>query len=152
MPPLIPALPIPPTPAASAAGEAKVLLAFQSLRDGFRSYHRKNWYSFDGLDGSREEVREGEADFLVLNPDLGMLVLEVKGGRIAFDGRTGAWTSTARDGTVYGIKDPFLQALRSIGDRKRRRGAELRGAGDDGVRSGTGSSSPTATSRPGPAG
>ena len=43
-----------------------------------------------------------------------MLVLEVKGGRIAFDGRTGAWTSTARDGTVHSIKDPFLQAQRSV--------------------------------------
>ena len=41
-------------------------------------------------------------------------MLEVKGGQIAFDGRTGAWTSTARDGTVYGIKDPFLQAQRSV--------------------------------------
>ncbi|MBK9373814.1 MAG: hypothetical protein IPN03_08825 [Holophagales bacterium] len=55
MPTLIPSLPIPPTPAASAAGEAKVLLAFQSLRDDFRIYHRKSWYSFDGPDGSREE-------------------------------------------------------------------------------------------------
>ncbi|MHB8800279.1 MAG: nuclease-related domain-containing protein [Thermoanaerobaculia bacterium] len=91
-----------------------MLLAFQSLRDDFRIYHRKSWYSFDGLDGSREGVCEGEADFLVLHPDLGMLVLEVKGGRIAFDGRTGAWTSTARDGTVHGIKDPFLQAQRSV--------------------------------------
>ncbi|MBK9965399.1 MAG: NERD domain-containing protein [Holophagales bacterium] len=114
MPTLIPSLPIPPTPAASAAGEAKVLLAFQSLRDDFRIYHRKSWYSFDGPDGSREGVCEGEADFLVLHPDLGMLVLEVKGGRIAFDGRTGAWTSTARDGTVHSIKDPFLQAQRSV--------------------------------------
>ncbi|MBK9965403.1 MAG: hypothetical protein IPP07_11090 [Holophagales bacterium] len=43
-----------------------------------------------------------------------MLVLEVKGGRIAFDGRTGAWTSTARGGTVYGIKDPFKEAQRSV--------------------------------------
>jgi hypothetical protein len=114
MPTLIPSLPIPPTSAASAAGEAKALLAFQSLHDDFRIYHRKSWYSFDGLDGSREGVREGEADFLVLHPDLGMLVLEVKGGRIAFDGRTGEWTSTARDGREHVIKDPFLQAQRSV--------------------------------------
>lgn len=56
---------------------SKVLLAFQSLPDDFRIYHRKTWYSFDG----REGVREGEADFLVLHPELGMLVLEVKRGR-----------------------------------------------------------------------
>ena len=110
MPTLIPSLPLPPTPVAAASGEAKVLLAFQSLPDDFRIYHRKTWYSFDGHEG----VREGEADFLVLHPELGMLVLEVKGGLIGFDGRTGAWTSTSRNGTVYDIKDPFQQAQKSI--------------------------------------
>ncbi len=109
MPTLIPSLPLPPLPVASLSGEAKALLALQALPDYYRIYHRKTWYSFDGLDGSREGVREGEADFVVLHPDLGMLVVEVKGGRVAFDGRAGAWTSTDRGGTVHEIKDPFLQ-------------------------------------------
>lgn len=97
MPTLISSLPIPPIPVASASGEAKVLLAFQSLPDDFRIYHRKTWYSFDGHEG----VREGEADFLVLHPELGMLVLEVKGGG----------------------------AEEHQGDRPEGRRAELRGAG-----------------------
>ena len=95
MPIFIPALPIPPTASSSAAGEAKMMLAFQELPGEYRIYHRKGWYALDGV------VREGEADFLLLHPDLGMLVLEVKGGRIAFDGRTEEWTSTARDGAVH---------------------------------------------------
>lgn len=103
MPTLIPSLPLPALPIASASGEAKVLLALQALPDDYRIYHRKTWYSFDG------GVREGEANLLLLHPELGMLVLEVKGGRVAFDGRTGTWTSTDRGGTVHEIKDPFLQ-------------------------------------------
>ena len=59
-------------------------------------------------------MREGEADLLLLHPELGMLVLEVKGGRVAFDGRAGTWTSTGRDGTLHEIKDPFAQARRSV--------------------------------------
>ena len=108
MPTLIPALPLPPLPIASASGEAKGLLALQALPDDYRIYHRKTWYSFDG------GVREGEADLLLLHPELGMLVLEVKGGRVAFDGRTGTWTSTDRGGAVHEIKDPFLQAQRNV--------------------------------------
>ena len=91
----VPHLPVPPVAAASAAGEGKVLLALGALPDEYRIYHRKSWYALDG------GAREGEADFLLLHPDLGMLVLEVKGGRIAFDGRTGEWMSTSRDGAVH---------------------------------------------------
>lgn len=91
-------------PVGPLSGESKVLLALQSLPDDYRVYHRKTWYSFDG------GVREGEADLLLLHPELGMLVLEVKGGRVAFDGRAGTWTSTGRDGTVHEIKDPFARA------------------------------------------
>lgn len=80
---IIPSVPITPDPAASLSGESKALLALKSLPDDYRVYHRKTWYSFDG------GVREGEADLLPLHPELGMLVLEVKGGRVAFDGRWG---------------------------------------------------------------
>lgn len=104
----IPTLPSPGEPVASSSGESKALLALQSLPDHYRVYHRKSWYSFDG------GVREGEADLLLLHPELGMLVLEVKGGRVAFDGRAGTWTSTGRDGTVHEIKDPFAQAQRNV--------------------------------------
>lgn len=140
---IIPSVPITPDPAASLSGESKALLALKSLPDDYRVYHRKTWYSFDG------GVREGEADLLLLHPELGMLVLEVKGGRVAFDGRAGTWTSTGRDGSVHEIKDPFAQAQRNIGPCREGRGVDGRGAGDAGVRSGKGSSSPTPTTSPG---
>jgi len=128
MPALIPSLPPLSIPAASAVGESKALLALQPLPDDYRVYHRKTWYSFDG------GAREGEADLLLLHPELGMLGMEVKGGRVAFDGRTGVWTSIDRDGAVHEIKDPFAQAQRNIGPGREGRGAEGGGAGDPGVR------------------
>jgi len=51
---------------------------------------------------------DGEIDFVVLAPDLGVFALEVKGGRIAFE--RGCWTSTDRTNTAHQIADPFRQA------------------------------------------
>ncbi len=51
-------------------------------------------------------LREGEADFVLLHPDLGMLVVEVKGGALELQGR--AWTRGGKP-----IKDPLVQARRS---------------------------------------
>jgi hypothetical protein len=51
-------------------------------------------------------LREGEADFVVLHPTRGLLVVEVKGGACELEGRV--WT---RAGAA--IRDPFDQARRS---------------------------------------
>ncbi len=58
--------------------------------------------------------RDGEADFLLVHPRHGVLVLEAKGGTIARDGATQAWTSTDLGGTAHAIKDPFEQAERNM--------------------------------------
>lgn len=55
---------------------------------------------------------EGEVDFLVFNPDWGMIGLEVKGGRIA-RGPNG-WVSVDRSGDTHSIKDPGQQAQRAV--------------------------------------
>lgn len=55
---------------------------------------------------------EGEADFIVAHPELGMLVIEVKGGRITIDA-DGQWRSKDRDGITYKIKNPVKQASKS---------------------------------------
>ena len=56
--------------------------------------------------GSREDA---EADFIIIDPRRGLLVIEVKGGGIEFDPLRGAWNSIGRYGT-HTIKDPFRQA------------------------------------------
>lgn len=53
-----------------------------------------------------EKLREGEADFLVLHPQRGMLVIEVKGGEPRLDGRT--WYRGRNE-----MRDPFDQARRN---------------------------------------
>lgn len=55
---------------------------------------------------------EGEADFVVLHPQLGLLVLEVKGGStIRHDGYR--WFRDTKDGPSE-FQDPFVQARRNM--------------------------------------
>lgn len=54
--------------------------------------------------------RDGESDFLILHPDLGVLVVEVKGGTISLDYRQARWSSIDRNGREHPIKNPFEQA------------------------------------------
>ncbi len=64
---------------------------FPVLRDGlddsFTVFH-----SFDLLTRNlKNKFIEGEIDFLIFSPALGLLVLEVKGGLIRYDGSKGTW-------------------------------------------------------------
>lgn len=55
--------------------------------------------------------RDVEADFVLFHKDLGILVIEVKGGHhIAYNAGTDRWTSTDVRGDVHDI-DPFRQAV-----------------------------------------
>jgi len=55
-------------------------------------------------------IKEGEADFIIVSPHYGILVVEVKGGGIKFDPENGNWSSLDRLGNFNSIKDPFRQA------------------------------------------
>jgi len=81
--------------------ERELYAAFQSqLPDDFVVFHSVCWQVRD----TRSGVRDGEADFVVVHPDFGILLVEAKGGRIRYDGRTGQWFSNENP-----IKDPFEQ-------------------------------------------
>jgi hypothetical protein len=62
------------------------------------------------LPSHRGPIRDGEADFFIVHPKKGMLVLEVKGGEIIHNRKQGEWTSIARNGKRHSIKSPFNQA------------------------------------------
>lgn len=64
----------------------------------------------------RGQGRTAEADFVVLDPDRGMLVIEVKGGKVGHDARTGRWYSISRGGHEHTIKNPIEQAKRAFYD------------------------------------
>ncbi|WP_448575377.1 NERD domain-containing protein [Thermomicrobium sp.] len=62
-------------------------------------------------DGS-DEI-DAEADFIIVEPQCGVLVLEVKGGGIRRDARTGQWYSLDRRGDEHPIGNPIEQARRT---------------------------------------
>ncbi len=85
-------------------------LLYEVFRDGlgndYTVFHSVAWQSLDG----EGRPRDGEADFVIVHPTRGILVLEAKGGAIHCDPCTGYWTSTERHGRTHKIRDPFAQA------------------------------------------
>lgn len=53
--------------------------------------------------------KDGEADFVVFSAKYGLLIIEVKGGGVKYDPKTG-WSSIDRNGNVNEIKNPAVQA------------------------------------------
>src|SRR6266545_7978774 len=102
---------IPDAPAPGTESRVE-LRTFERLRDetdaAFVAFHHVAWL----VPSARGAPAQGEADFVVAHPKLGVAVLEVKGGGIGFDATTGNWHSRGRDGS-HVIKDPFDQARRS---------------------------------------
>lgn len=76
------------------------------LDDSFVVFYSRPWL---GLKPDGEEI-DGECDFIVAHPELGMLTLEVKGGAVAWDPRTDRWTSRDRWKVTHNIKNPVQQA------------------------------------------
>lgn len=90
--------------------EIKLFEAFrQQLSDHFSVIHSVAWL---GIRRPGAPPADGEADFVILHPNMGVLVLEVKGGTIGFDSNHG-WYSIRRDGLEVNIKDPFSQVRRN---------------------------------------
>jgi len=58
-----------------------------------------------------DALLEGEADFVVIHPQRGILILEVKGGDVRHDGHR--WVRDTSNGSK-GIQDPFSQARRNM--------------------------------------
>lgn len=82
---------------------------YRACRDGlserFLVLFSLPWVGAD----NRGNVRDGEVDFIIFDEQSGFLVIEIKGGGISRDPRTGQWASSNRNGT-FEIKDPFEQA------------------------------------------
>jgi hypothetical protein len=81
---------------------------YEALRDRLPAKFHV-FYSFCWV-SKRPDGRalDGEADFVIAHPDRGILIVEVKGGRIGHDGASGKWTTTDRDGYCHEI-DPVAQ-------------------------------------------
>jgi len=65
--------------------------------------------------GKGDYVRDGEADFVVLAPSLGMVIVEVKGSRDFRVGNDGVWQRRLPDGSWLSLKEaPPEQATRNM--------------------------------------
>lgn len=74
----------------------------EELPPNYQVYHSVAWQNKD----YRGAIRDGEADFVVVNPNGEILVLEVKGGRhISYNPDLDQWWSNGNE-----IKDPFIQS------------------------------------------
>lgn len=90
--------------------ECRVYRQLQStLPDPFVVFYSSPWL---GMTYLGEEI-DGECDFLIAHPDIGILALEVKGGSVAYNPKDNSWTTRDRWGIVHRIKDPVNQARSS---------------------------------------
>jgi hypothetical protein len=90
-----------------ARSEAEVYRAMLSLPDEITVLHGLSTLEL----GPNGVPRDGEADFVVLDPNRGLLVVEAKGGDVSWDGHAGKWSR--------GIRDPFEQGMDRKYDLKR---------------------------------
>ncbi|HET7235280.1 MAG TPA: ATP-binding domain-containing protein [Actinomycetota bacterium] len=98
-------VPFPMLPTDSAA-ERRLYEGFlEQLDETFVVYHSVDW-----VIAGRNGPDEGEADFVVAHPELGVLALEAKGGRLDYDPASRRWTQTGHSGTHRLDEDPFHQA------------------------------------------
>ncbi len=96
-------------PETKSSAERRLYEAFaREMDDEWAVFHHVQWIGYD----ERGNPCDGETDFVVAHPHLGVLVIEVKGGRIRFDEVSGHYISTDRHGVDHDIGDPFGKATR----------------------------------------
>ena len=97
--------------------EADLARAMQKqLGAAYLIMHSLPWV-FPARDDIDLPAREGEADFLFLHRQYGLLIIEVKGGEITLKGRS--WYRHVQAG-LKEIKDPVRQARRTLWALKKR--------------------------------
>lgn len=94
-----------------SGGEIALFDLFSNLPEDYYIFHSVPW--IETRHGSRQRVFRGEADFLVLVPDRGLISFEVKDGDISYTRETG-WLQTNRRTHEQTAIDPFGQARRSM--------------------------------------
>lgn len=90
-------------------GEKKVYDSLKKLPDDYTVFYSVAWQQKDRV---RQNVTWGEADFTILHPNKGILVIEVKSGGISY--KNGEWLQTRLDNNITKrMQDPLAQANRS---------------------------------------
>lgn len=94
-----------------SSAERRLFEAFKhGVSDDYTVFHGCNLHNRDKRYGALDK----EIDFLVVHPTMGVLALEVKGGRIVVDGKSGLWVSVDRHGEPHEIKNPVKQVRDAV--------------------------------------
>jgi hypothetical protein len=59
-------------------------------------------------------AQDGESEFILTHNKHGIVLVEVKGGRIGYNAESDQYTSTDRNGEEHKIKNPFRQVMESM--------------------------------------
>lgn len=86
----------------------------EGLHDNCLVYHSYPWLRPKRNDVGEQRLREGEADFVILHPESGLLILEVKGGNVTYDSTSHKWFRRLETGALKEVKDPFRQAQNNM--------------------------------------
>ena len=91
------------------SAEMRVFQCLNELPDPYEIFYSLTWQAYSENNG----FFESEADFIIVHPDKGVIILEVKGGSILYKAEEDQWYSRDREGTYHKIKDPVAQARNS---------------------------------------
>ena len=81
------------------------------LPDEVEVFHSFSWQRRD----ERDRPQEGECDFILVDPQRGMVGIEVKGGQIEYDPEAGLWWRQKKGGSREALnRNPFDQVNRSM--------------------------------------
>jgi len=92
-----------------SSAEARVYKQCESLGSDYLVLFSVPWINVTAYG----TPKDGETDFIVFHQNKGILVIEVKGGGIAFSPGADSWTSRDAKGEAHSIKNPFWQARNS---------------------------------------
>ena len=98
-----------------SGGELRLWECLKKLPDTYRVFHSLRWNQRLARNqySNRIYLDWREADFTIFHPELGILVVEVKGGLISYRRDTG-WVQTNRRTGTEKIVDPLDQAKKSM--------------------------------------
>ena len=113
MPQLIPPIPVDSIEPYSEQQVIAELMA--QLPKDCKLYHNFEFVKSSSASSksSGRQLQEGEVDAVILWPEKGLLVLEIKGGQIEYCVNSHSWTTSNRKGR-FPIKDPMQQARRNM--------------------------------------
>lgn len=100
-------------PDSPSPAERKLFHAFKSqLPAEYTVFHARTWHALN----DHGAARDGEADFVIAHPELGILVVEAKSGGVECDAKGGSWHAVGLGGhRGREIDNPVKQGARNKG-------------------------------------